>query len=79
LQPAAICIYHRAGQVVQCQIQAAAGAQQVLDLQNNGHTVQVDYGPGSTLVVDGKAGEKRALPGPNNRPVQPLNARVVLR
>jgi len=30
----------------------AAGA---TDIQNNGHTVQVDYGPGSTLVVDGKA------------------------
>lgn len=30
----------------------AAGA---LSIQNNGHTVQVDYAPGSTLIVDGKA------------------------
>ncbi len=42
------------------------------EILNNGHTIQVNYKPGSSIIVD-------AMHHPNNRPVQPVNARMILK
>lgn len=44
----------------------------------NGHTVQVNYQEGSAISKEQIEAFKSTMHGPNNRPVQPVNSRVIL-